>query len=141
MKLTRFSDYSLRILMYLAVKGDEVSTMTEIAEGYRISRNHVMKVVYELGQMGYLSTTRGKNGGIRLRLDPEKINIGKLIRDTEKNMVIVECFGAENHCRITPACVLKGALTRALSAFLHELDQYTLADLVRPRTELQRLFA
>lgn len=139
MKLTRYTDYALRVLMYLGTRPDQPATMTEIAECYEISRNHVMKVVYELGQMGYLKTTRGKHGGIELGRKPEQINVGRLIRETEKNLEIVECFGPGNHCPITSACILKKALSQALNAFFEVLDQYTLADLIEPRSQLQKL--
>lgn len=141
MKLTRYTDYSLRVLMYVGLRPDRSATMTEIAETYGISRNHVMKVVYELGQMGYLKTTRGKHGGIELGRNASEINIGRFVRDTEKNLEIVECFGANNECLITPACVLKLALSQALNAFLGTLDKYTLADLIAPKSELQGLLA
>lgn len=139
MKLTRYTDYSLRVLMYVGLRPNKPATMTEIAKAYGISRNHVMKVVYELGQMGYLKTTRGKNGGVELGLDADEINIGKFVRETEKNLEIVECFGPHNECHISPACVLKTALSQALHAFLNVLDQYTLADLIAPRSELKKM--
>lgn len=139
MKLTRYTDYSLRVLMYVGLRPNQPTTMSEIAGAYGISRNHVMKVVYELGQMGYLKTTRGKHGGIELGRNADEINIGRFVRDTEKNLEIVECFGAKNECLITSACVLKSVLSQALNAFLGSLDKYTLADLIAPRSELQEL--
>lgn len=133
MHLTRFSDYSLRVLIYLAVKGEERSTINEIAERFEISRNHLMKVVQDLSHKGYVTAIRGKNGGLLLRQAPEKIRLGQLLRDTEHDMQLVECFGANNACRITPACRLKPILGEALGAFFAVLDQYTLADMLGPR--------
>lgn len=138
MKLTRYSDYSLRVLMYLGVRGEGLATISEIAEAYGISRNHVMKVVFDLGRIGYIETVRGKRGGIRLRRAPEEINVGELVRRTETNMELVECFGADNQCCLAPVCVLRGALDAALKAFLDVLDGYTLADLIAPREQLSR---
>lgn len=140
MRLTTFTDYCLRVLMYVATKGDELSTIDEIADGYGISRNHLMKVVFRLGQLGYLTTVRGKGGGMRLAGPPSEINLGTLVRQTEDDMALVECFqGGGRACRIEPACVLKKALGEALAAFLSVLDTYTLADLLRPRRWLVEL--
>lgn len=130
MRVTRYTDYSLRVLMYVALKGDELSTIAEIAEAYNISKNHLMKVVNQLANKGYLHAVRGKNGGMRLGYAPEKINIGKLVRDTEQDLELVECFGKNNECVITPACELKHVLAQALEAFFSSLDSYTLADLL-----------
>lgn len=133
MHLTRFTDYSLRVLMYLAVKGEQRSTITEIAERFDISRNHLMKVVQDLNHQGYITSIRGKNGGLLLKRAPETITLGELVRDTERDLDLVECFGDHNRCVITPACRLKPILAEALSAFLAVLDHYTLADLVDPQ--------
>ncbi|MEX1080998.1 MAG: Rrf2 family transcriptional regulator [Halofilum sp. (in: g-proteobacteria)] len=139
MRLTSFTDYSLRVLMYLGLKGDELATISEIAASYDISRNHLMKVVYELSQHGYIETIRGKKGGMRLRVEPSAINLGELVRCTESDMALVECFGPENSCRLTPSCALRSALNEALQAFLAVLDRYTLAELVTPGHELAAL--
>lgn len=136
MKLTRYSDYSLRVLTYLGVRGEGLATISEIAEAYGISRNHVMKVVFDLGRIGYIETVRGKRGGIRLRRAPEDINVGELVRRTETSLELVECFGSDNACCLAPVCVLRGALDEALRAFLEVLDRYTLADLIAPRRQL-----
>lgn len=141
MKLTLYTDYSLRVLMYLGIQGDRSVTISEIASRHDISRNHVMKVVHELGQLGYLQTTRGKNGGIRLGRAPGQINVGRLVRETEKNLELVECLGPDNHCRIASACVVKHTLSRALDAFFAVLDEYTLTDLLAPEAKLHRLLA
>src|SRR6187402_2952448 len=130
MYITRYTDYSLRVLMYVALKGEEISTIGEIAESYDISKNHLMKVVQELNAKGYLIAVRGKNGGLRLNGRAEDINIGSLVRDTEQDLALVECFNAPQACTITPACQLKKVFATALEAFFNVLDQYTLADLL-----------
>lgn len=138
MKLTNYTDYALRVLMYLGVNEGELATVAEIAECHDISRNHMVKIVHHLGQLGYVETTRGKNGGIRLGRRPEAINIGRVIRETEGNMAIVECFGTANTCLHSPGCELKSALREALKAFLAVLDNYTLADLIRSPKRISR---
>lgn len=140
MHLTRFTDYSLRVLIYLAVKGEERSTITEIAGAFGISRNHLMKVVQELGHKGYITAIRGKNGGLLLNRAPENIGLGQLVRDMEHELSLVECFHDRNDCLITPACRLKPILNEALAAFLAVLDNYTLADMLgRRQPQLARL--
>lgn len=148
MRLTHFTDYSLRVLIYLAVKDDEPTpeppearaTIAEIAERFAISRNHLMKVVQELNRLGYLSATRGKHGGLRLNRAPGEISLGGLVRDTEPDLGLVECFRDDNACTITPACRLQPILGEALAAFLSVLDRYTLADLLgQRRAELIQL--
>lgn len=130
MHITRYTDYSLRVLMYVALKGEEISTIGEIAESYDISKNHLMKVVQELNAKGYLIAVRGKNGGLRLNGRAEDINIGGLVRDTEQDLAIVDCFNGAQGCAITPACHLKAVFAEALEAFFNVLDQYSLADLL-----------
>lgn len=140
LRLTLYTDYSLRVLIYLGLKGDQLSTIQEIADRYHISKNHLMKVTYDLAQIGLIETVRGRGGGIRLKVEPKDINIGKLVRHTEEDFHVVECFERENnHCIISPACQLKHALNEALKAFLHELDQYTLADFLQSKEELSDL--
>ncbi|WP_235042442.1 RrF2 family transcriptional regulator [Vreelandella profundi] len=139
MHLTRYTDYSIRVLLYLAVKGEQRSTIKEIAETFFISSNHLMKIVQELNQKGYLTAIRGKNGGLLLCQQPETISLGALIRDTESEMALVECFRDDNSCVITPSCRLRPILAEALSAFLSVLDQYTLADLLQDRSQLATL--
>jgi Rrf2 family transcriptional regulator, nitric oxide-sensitive transcriptional repressor len=142
MRLTSFTDYCLRALIFVALKGDEPTTIDEIAERHGINRNHLVKVVFRLGQLGYLHTSRGKGGGIRLADHPAKLSLGKLVRQTERDFALVECFQEQDcQCVIEPACVLKGALRAALAAFFDVLDGYTLADLVRPSRNLARLLA
>ena len=130
MRLTVYSDYSLRLLMYLAVRPERLSTIREIAGAYNISSNHLMKVVHQLGLAGYVETIRGRNGGMRLGRPAAEIGLGELIRHTEPDMDIVPCFEPENQsCPLRKACRLKGALDKARLAFLGVLDEYTLADL------------
>ncbi len=133
MHLTRFTDYSIRVLLYLATKGDERATITEIAEAFSISRNHLMKIVQELHQKEYLKAIRGKHGGLWLNRAAGDIRLGALVRDTEQEMALVECFRDDNACVITPSCRLKPILNDALEAFLGVLDNYTLADLLEGR--------
>lgn len=141
MRLTRYTDYSLRVLIYLALAGDQRSTIQAIADSYRISKNHLTKVVHELQRAGYVDTVRGKHGGLRLRLAPHEVNIGRLVRETERDLAIVECFGDANRCVITPHCVLQSVLGDALDAFLRTLDRYTLADLLARPGALRRVLA
>ena len=126
MRLTAFSDYTLRTLICLAVRGP--STIGEISGLYGISEAHLTKVVHRLGQAGDVETVRGRNGGIRLAKPPERINAGAVVRRTE-DMALVPCF-EDGPCLISPACVLRDILREALEAFLGVLDRYTLADLV-----------
>lgn len=133
MHLTRFTDYSIRVLIFLAVKGEERSTINEIAETFDISRNHLMKVVQELSQKNYVTAIRGKNGGLLLTRDPGTIVLGKLVREMEPGMELVECFHSDNNCIITPSCQLRPILSEALSAFIEVLDRYTLADVLSDR--------
>lgn len=130
MHITLFTDYALRVLMYLALNPTQQVTIREIADSYGISKNHLMKVVQDLNNKGYLKATRGKNGGLRLRGEPEGINLGTLVRTTEQDLTLVECFGSDGQCVITPACQLKRVLAEALETFFHTLDGYTLADLL-----------
>ena len=141
MRLTTYTDYSLRVLMYVAAKPDGRSTIREIADAYGISHNHLMKIVFELGRHGLLENLRGRSGGIRLARPAEEIRIGEVVRFTESDMALVECFGAANHCAISAPCRLKGALNQALEAFLAVLDRYTLSDLVRGNRPLIALTA
>lgn len=140
MRLTFYTDFSLRMLMYLAVK-DELSTIEEIAAAYGISRNHLMKVAHRLGRNGFIETVRGRGGGLRLSRKPGEIRVGDVVRTTEDDFRMVECFDMEtNTCRITGACKLKGILGEALNAWAAVLDRYTLADLVvEPRPIAQKL--
>lgn len=131
MRLSLFSDYSLRVLMFGALKDGAPFSLSEVAGAYDISRNHVVKVVNHLSKLGYLETKRGRNGGIALGMKPEDIHIGMLVRRTENSPVIVECFDAKtNTCPMNGMCSLKGILGEAMQAFYAKLDQHTLKDLV-----------
>ena len=130
MKLSLFSDYALRILMFAAIKGASFR-VDEVTAAYGISRNHVAKVIHTLAQLGYLETRRGRGGGIQLARPAAEIHIGKLVRQTEDQPVIVECFDpATNTCPISGSCLLKGVLAEAVNAFYATLDRHTLQDLV-----------
>lgn len=142
MHITSYTDYSMRVLIYLATQDrDQLATIQDIADAYAISRNHLMKVVHQLNRKGYIETVRGKNGGMRLNLEPKAINIGVLVREMEPDLNLVECFAPDNACVITPACTLKNMLAEALDNFLKTLDRYTLADIITPQhqTQLVRL--
>lgn len=135
MQLTIFTDYGLRSLMFLAARPDKVSSVREIAEHYGISRNHLVKVVHRLAQLGYITSSKGKGGGIRLACDASKLKLGELVRKLEPNMQIVECFDREtNTCKVVSACRLKHFLHDANQAFLDVLNQHSLADTVKDRS-------
>ena len=139
MQLTLYTDYSLRVLLYVAMKEDETATISEIAEAYHVSRNHLVKVVHHLGKLGYLETTRGRTGGIALARDPADINVGEVVEAVEPTMDLVECFDmARNTCPIAPACRLKGVLMQANRAFLAVLKDYTLQDLLVSRGPMKK---
>jgi Rrf2 family nitric oxide-sensitive transcriptional repressor len=137
MKLTLFTDYAMRVLLYLAARPDRLCSISEVARTYAISQNHLMKVVNELARGGYVESVRGRSGGIRLGKAPANINIGTLVRHTEDGFNLVDC----GSCLIAPACGLTSVLKEALAAFLAVLDHYTLADLMTKRSDLARLFA
>jgi Rrf2 family transcriptional regulator, nitric oxide-sensitive transcriptional repressor len=140
MRLTVYSDYALRVLMYLAVKQDGLATIAEIAESYAISENHLMKVVHQLGVAGYVETVRGRGGGLRLAKPVGTIGLADVVRYTEPDMAIVACFKpVEAPCAIRPCCVLRRALEQARDAFMAVLEDYTLGDLVKPRAQLAGL--
>jgi Rrf2 family nitric oxide-sensitive transcriptional repressor len=139
MRVTLTTDYSLRVLMYLGTQTDGLSTIQEIAEGFDISRTHLMKVVHQLGLLGYVTTVRGKNGGMKLEKRPEDIMIGAVVRDTEEDLAVVGCLEAPGYCVIEKACILRRAFREATQAFLAVLDEYTLSDLLKPRSALSNL--
>lgn len=140
MRLTTFTDYTIRVLIYLAMHPDELTTVAELAQRYEISRNHLTKVIHHLGQQGYIETLRGKGGGVRLATSAADINLRILIRETEKNSALVECFAPSvNHCKITSACRLSGVLHEAQEAFYQVLDKYSVSDLVTSPAALDRL--
>ena len=130
MRLTVHSDYALRLLMYLAVQTEKLATIPEVAKAYSISPNHLMKVVHQMGQAGYVETVRGRGGGMRLARAADTIRLGEVVRFTEPDMDIVPCFQSKNQsCPLWRACRLKGALDQARRAFLAVLDDYTIGDL------------
>ena len=137
MRLTRYTDYALRVLIYLGARPDKLCSISEISRGYDISQNHLMKVVNDLVNAGYLVSARGRFGGVRLARPPAEINIGTVIRHTEDGFDLVDC----GDCVIAPACGLTGALRKALAAFLAVLDEYTLADLILKPAEIGMLFS
>ncbi|WP_404428801.1 RrF2 family transcriptional regulator [Sutcliffiella horikoshii] len=141
MKLTLYTDYSLRVLLYLASapENNKLIQIKEIAEAYGISKNHLMKVTFHLGKLGYVETIRGRNGGLMLAKDPKEVNIGELVRQTEEDFHIVECFQDHASCVISPHCKLKGVLYQATQAFISVLDQYTLDDLIINKEQLTTL--
>jgi Rrf2 family nitric oxide-sensitive transcriptional repressor len=140
MQLTQYTDYSLRVLIYLSQKKHgELATITEIADFYAISRNHLVKVVHNLAIYGFIQTTRGKNGGMCLARPANEINMGAVVRQTEPNFDIAECFNKENNsCVITPICALKSILGEARTNFIQTLDRYTVADALHPNHGLAK---
>lgn len=129
MRLTTFSDYALRVLLYAANAGDRLITIDETAKVYRVSRAHLMKVVNVLTRAGYLKAVRGRSGGLLLARPPEKIRLGDIIRLSEPDFALVECFSAGNECILTPCCGLPRVINEALNAFMSTFDRYTLADI------------
>jgi Rrf2 family nitric oxide-sensitive transcriptional repressor len=136
--LTRHSDYTMRLLIYLAIEPERAATIREIAAHYGISRNHLMKVANRAVQVGFVEAVRGRSGGLRLALPPHRIYIGDVLRQTE-NWDLVECFEARNRCPITGGCGLRYVLKEALEACLAVLDRYSLADIVKRRKALVQL--
>lgn len=140
MRLTTFSDYTIRVLIYIGLNPEKRATINELADAYGISRNHLMKVVHHLGQTGYIETVRGKGGGFLLAMPASGINIGHLIRSTEERVSLVACFGEDrSDCRIHGICEMKGILREAVEAFYGVLERYTLADLLRDPARLSEL--
>lgn len=140
MHLTKFTDYSLRVLIFAAAKAPELSSIRLVAETFDIPDTHLKKVVHTLSLGGYLESVRGKGGGFRLARDPAEINLGDVVRFTERDFKVVECFGSDtNHCRISSACTLKFVLQDALDSFFSVLDKYTIAELATPHTALRAL--
>lgn len=134
MQLTMFSDYALRVLMFAQAANDRLVTIDEIASAYGISRAHLTKVVNMLTRAGYLEAVRGRSGGLRLGKPADQIVLGDLIRKTEPDFALVECFSTGSHCAITKCCRLQGVLDEALQAFLTILDRHTLASVrLRPK--------
>ena len=143
MRLTDYTDYALRVLLYLSVRPAGLSTIQEISDAYGISKNHLMKIVQQLGELGWVETVRGRNGGLRLSEKSRALTIGDIVRKTENDFEIVGCFGetaeGERSCVIQPHCRLRGALAAARDAFLAELDKHTVGELATPANDLARL--
>jgi len=136
MRLTRYTDYAMRVLLYLGARPERLCSIAEVSGAYGVSQNHLMKVVNDLANAGYVATVRGRNGGIRLGREPATINVGALVRHTEDGFDLTDCGG----CVIAPACGLTGALREALAAFMAVLDGYTLEDLLARRVDMRLLF-
>lgn len=131
MKLTMYTDYSLRVLMYLGTRApEEKIQIDEISAYYNISKNHLTKVVHNLAKLGYIHTVRGRGGGIMLNYKPEELNVGQIVRKTEDNFYIAECFRPDNQCVLTNVCGLQHVLNDALNNYIRTLDQYTLQDIL-----------
>lgn len=132
MRLAVMTDYALRLLMYVAQQPDRLCTIAEVAQAYGISEAHLMKITHQLGAAGWLETLRGKGGGIRLALPPQRINLGAVVRTMEPDFNLVECFATGSRCTLTGECGLTGIISGALQGFLRHLDAYTLADILPP---------
>lgn len=139
MHLTVHTDYVLRVLVYLALHGKGLATISDIAEFFGISRNHLVKVVHGLSQDGIIETVRGRSGGIRLARQPEMINIGAVVRAAEPGFRMVNCLSEKDRCRILSICGLPEVLNRATKAYLEELDKVTLADVIKKTVRLKDL--
>ncbi|MGF6899642.1 Rrf2 family transcriptional regulator [Paraburkholderia sp. GAS348] len=143
MRLTDYTDYALRVLLYLAVRGEGLSTIQDISDAYGISKNHLMKVVQQLGELGWVETVRGRNGGLRLAEQTNALTVGEIVRATETDFALVGCFpdpqGERRACVITPQCRIRGALEAARNAFLAELDRYTIGEVAKPHRPLAAL--
>lgn len=140
MRLTSFTDYSLRVLMHLAVHGEGRTTIAEIGRAFGVSEHHLVKVVHFLGKAGFLDNLRGRGGGLRLARPPGAINLGAVVRETEPKPMPAECFDrATNSCPIAPVCRLGGVLAEAVHAFYALLDRYTLEDVVNNRQALAKI--
>ncbi|KVE33073.1 RrF2 family transcriptional regulator [Burkholderia sp. TSV86] len=143
MRLTDYTDYSLRVMLFLAVRGEGLSTIQEISDAYGISKNHLMKVVQQLGELGWIETVRGRNGGLRLNAQSSSLTIGEVVRATENDYLLVGCFSgeAESHrsCVIQSQCLLRGMFASALDAFFAELDKHTIGELSAPAPQLAAL--
>ncbi len=140
-KLTNFTDYSMRALIYLAVHPGRLCTVKEISEAFNISQNHMVKVVHSLSKHRYINTKKGKNGGIELSKPAYHLNVGDIVRTLESDLYIVECFNSDDkRCSITAVCKLKHVLFNAYKAFIGELDKHTLADITENMDELLEVF-
>ncbi len=131
MRLTAYTDYSLRTLIFLGLARDRLATIGEIADAHGIAKNHLTKVVHQLGMLGYVTTIRGRNGGLRLAREPSAINVGEVVRHTESDFHMASCFDPQSSgCIYANACALQGALDKATRAFLGVLDELTLEQML-----------
>lgn len=137
MKLTRYTDYALRVLLYLGARPDRLCSISEMAKAYNISQNHLMKVVHDLGKAGFVASQRGRRGGIQLARPPAEIRVGAVVRHTEEGFDLIDC----GNCIIAPACGMTGVLRQALAAFMSVLDEHTLEDVLAKRVDMLSLFA
>jgi len=140
MQLTRHTDYSLRVLIYLGLHDERRVTVTEVASTFGISRNHLLKVVHRLSVLGYVHARRGRGGGLALARRSDAIRVGEVVRAMEGSLEVIDC-SAPSACPILPACVLKDAVNNARDAFLAELDAYTIEDLLGRRRQLLQLLS
>ncbi|MBF6632015.1 MAG: Rrf2 family transcriptional regulator [Comamonas sp.] len=134
MRLTTLTDYALRVLIYAGSHSERLCTISEIAKAFDISQAHLMKVSQQLSQKGWITTIRGKNGGLHLSQAPDGINLGAVVRSMEPDFALVECLGQNNACKLTGGCALTCIMNGALRAFWQHLDCYTLADVIRTKT-------
>jgi Rrf2 family nitric oxide-sensitive transcriptional repressor len=145
MRLTDYTDYSLRVMLFLAVRGEGLTTIQEISDAYGVSKNHLMKVVQQLGELGWIETVRGRNGGLRLNANSMALTVGEVVRATENDFALVGCFpssgeaDSHRHCVIESQCRLKDVFTAARSAFFAELDRHTISELAQPSAQLATL--
>ena len=141
MQLSKFTDYSLRVLIYLAGKGESrLSTIDEISKTYDVSKEHLRKIIHHLSKEGWIISKRGRGGGLILAMAPDEISIGQVVRRAEEGFNMADCFDRHNSmCHIDGACKLKGILYEALAAFLKVLDQYTLSDITQGQVHLMQL--
>lgn len=141
MRFTTYTDYSLRVLMYLARSPKDTTTISEMSDFFKISRNHLVKVVHHLGLIGYIETIRGRAGGIKLAHSPKNIKLGDVVRQTEPDANLLECLTTKSHgCVIDHQCRLKGILARAQSDFIKNLNQYSLHNFAEPTNRQSDLF-
>lgn len=137
MQLTRYTDNALRVLMFLALKSNRLSTIPEISKKFSVSKNHLMKIVNELVNRGYITSIQGRGGGIKLALSPDEITVGMIVRDMESTLDLIDC--ETKPCPIISACKLKDAVNDATEGFLLILDKYTIAQLIKPKSQRSQL--
>jgi Rrf2 family nitric oxide-sensitive transcriptional repressor len=140
MRFTSFTDYAFRVLIFLALEPDRRATISDIAESYGISKNHLMKVVNVLAQGGFITASRGPKGGLELAWPADEIMVSEIVELTEESFQPVECFRANNQCAISPACGLKIVLGEAVQAFNEVLEKYSVQDLIEQKTQLKKLY-